>query len=565
MNTTHARSTGLALCLMIASGCSKHSDSTAPATGGSSTPDATVSAEFAAGERLFREHRFAQFFAAQSGGDVNAPVVIGDPALAFLAVGGSSQPGPFAGSTQSCASCHMTDQASDMAGAGARALNDFAVRVRLTERPGGERVATRNVPALVDAASSHDRAFDADGEFATFDAAVEAALLGRKFGWLADERNAAATQLAAVIRSDDGTGPLATEYGAVSYATLLDPSAAGVPAAFVLPPNYRIDVATASDEQLIDAVVALIGAYLEAYRLNRDATGAYSGSPYDAFLTANALPNQPAAGEQPLEYARRLRAELEALTAPVFVDEPTAYLDSHDQAFVFGPLELEGLRSFLAEPGAAGAVGNCVACHAPPSFSDNLFHNTGVSQSEYDRVHGDGSFMQLAVPNLATRNSRPGLYLPADASHPLAPSSFRHRVSIGYPDLTDLGLWNVFANPTMPTPQADLRADLVAVYGASVNAMADAELLPLTEALFRTPSLRNLGESAPYGHDGAFANLGVMLDHYLEAAQLARQGFLRNGDSRLAAIDLTAGQLPALAAFLRSLNEEFEVRSHPAQ
>ena len=38
--------------------------------------------------------------------------------------------------------------------------------------------------------------------------------------------------------------------------------------------------------------------------------------------------------------------------------------------------------------------------HVPPYFTDNSFHNLGISQVEYDRVHGDGAFQKLAIPVL---------------------------------------------------------------------------------------------------------------------------------------------------------------------
>src|SRR5262249_15345087 len=63
----------------------------------------------------------------------------------------------------------------------------------------------------------------------------------------------------------------------------------------------------------------------------------------------------------------------------------------HSQPFEFGPTELDGLRMFLAEPAApvaspaeltAGKIGNCVACHAAPNFTDFKLHNTGTTQKE---------------------------------------------------------------------------------------------------------------------------------------------------------------------------------------
>ena len=81
--------------------------------------------------------------------------------------------------------------------------------------------------------------------------------------------------------------------------------------------------------------------------------------------------------------------------------------EHHDQVFAFGADELAGLRIFLAQPAAAaptadelaaGGPGNCIACHAPPHFTDFGFHNNGVAQEDYDGVHGAGAFAALAIP-----------------------------------------------------------------------------------------------------------------------------------------------------------------------
>jgi cytochrome c peroxidase len=77
---------------------------------------------------------------------------------------------------------------------------------------------------------------------------------------------------------------------------------------------------------------------------------------------------------------------------------------------VFGAQELEGLKTFLAEPSAipptgpelaAGKIGNCLACHAAPNFTDFKMHNTGTAQREYESIHGVNAFAALAIPDLA--------------------------------------------------------------------------------------------------------------------------------------------------------------------
>jgi len=81
--------------------------------------------------------------------------------------------------------------------------------------------------------------------------------------------------------------------------------------------------------------------------------------------------------------------------------------------------------------------------------------------------------------------------------------------------------------------------------------------LPRTIALFRTPSLRDLGHSWPYLHTGRMATVEDVLHYYIRMSGLARAGQLRNGDPELVRISLDEQDVVALAAFLRSLDEDY--------
>ena len=69
--------------------------------------------------------------------------------------------------------------------------------------------------------------------------------------------------------------------------------------------------------------------------------------------------------------------------------------------------------------------------------------------------------------------------------------------------------------------------------------------------LFKAPSLRNVGLTGPYMHDGRFATLAEVVDHYNHGIQ--------DGpalDPRLArALNLSAADRAALVAFLMTLND----------
>jgi cytochrome c peroxidase len=66
----------------------------------------------------------------------------------------------------------------------------------------------------------------------------------------------------------------------------------------------------------------------------------------------------------------------------------------------------------------------------------------------------------------------------------------------------------------------------------------------------RVPTLRNLAATAPYMHDGRFASLDDVLDHY------ERLAVDPAAEPRLRRAPLTTAERASLAAFLQSLNEE---------
>ena len=70
---------------------------------------------------------------------------------------------------------------------------------------------------------------------------------------------------------------------------------------------------------------------------------------------------------------------------------------------------------------------------------------------------------------------------------------------------------------------------------------------------FRVPTLRNIELTAPYMHDGRFATLEAVIDHYVSGGQRAND--VRDVDAAIRPLELTADEKQALAAFLRSLTD----------
>jgi cytochrome c peroxidase len=150
------------------------------------------------------------------------------------------------------------------------------------------------------------------------------------------------------------------------------------------------------------------------------------------------------------------------------------------------------------------------------------------------------------------------LYLPATENHPNAQEPFRAIPTAGNQNLTDLGVWNVFANPDMPDPKAKIRAILCEEQPAPCTA-GDDFLLPPAIARFKTPGLRDLSHSAPYMHTGKFDTLEDIIGFYVGVSNQARLGTLRNGTNALRGIALIpANDRDFLVAFLKSLNEDYQ-------
>jgi cytochrome c peroxidase len=577
--------------------------------------------EIVIGERLFLETRFAQFFKqfVDRGGGTNRPLPAGDPVMSTTVTVGEPLLGPFAGQSMNCRACHLVDEHVETPGGSMRTYADFARRSPVPAREDGATTAPRNSPALVNATLPRTGGLllHFDAEFATTADLIEDTFTGRNFGWLPGERALAIAHLARVVREDNGGGGLAQDFGSLPYAVVLTGTDSSIPEEFRLPERFRVNAATASDADIVHAVSKLVSAYTEGLVFSQDETGAFNLSPYDVFLEKNSLPRKPAARETSLEYSRRLLKLIERLERDgslslvthnphkkhrqhhrhlKFVKQNPATEDGtfqfHDQPFKFGREELQGLKIFFTEPSHGpslseslkrGNVGNCIACHQAPIFTDFRFHNTGTTQTEYDRIHGSGTFASLPIPALRERNANHNQYLPATEEHPHARGPFRAVPAAGNPNLTDLGVWNVFANADFPASQRRIRRilcvellsvslpglsisssqgddtlDRLAESGAFAGRCSEHALLPASVAVFKTPGLRDLGHSAPYMHTGQFDTLEQIVTFYQVSSDLERADRLRNGDRELSGIRLTDQDVSPLTAFLKALNEDYE-------
>lgn len=599
------------------------------------------------GERLFLETRFAEFFFTNCGGDANFQLTNGDPVMDFtVSPIFGNLPGPFAGQSMNCRACHLVEEQETTEN---RIYCDFATRSPVPNVGDGQTTTHRNAMTLVDSLLPRQvpQFLHNDGQFIDPIDLIVTTLTGRNFGWQPTEYATAIHHIANIIRNDDGTGGLAQQYGGSSYTETF---AQGdeIPPQYLISPNNYMDLTItnpaqpgyATDEEIVENVASLIEQYLETLTFSFDEEGNFNGSPYDAFLAANGLPRQPDYGEAPIHYSQRLLQQINALANPQFITDPAdGSFTTHNLLFQFGTNELAGLKIFFRTNGSAGATGNCVSCHSPPTFTDFIFHNNGAAQAEFDAINGLGSFLNLNVPGYAVRQSNYNAYLPPTTNHPYATGLFITPPTTNNPQAVDLGLWNVYANPDFTAPQASLQEILpqllflrppqitgAALSGnqlvfsgtsgppgwpyyvlASTNlalpanrwamvasnivdsqgnfAFTNATIaaaprnfyqvalmaptpelaLPAMIALFKTPSVRDISSSEPYLHTGSMDTVEEVIAFYENTSALAQAGAIRNGDPQLSVISLNNAAVAPLAAFLRSLNEDYTDIPCPCQ
>lgn len=382
---------------------------------------------------------------------------------------------PGANLATSCRTCHVPPEASG----GERMWADrLAYSVMPANDRGSKLETTRNTPTLLDVVA--EKYFPSDGRYDSLAAYLAHKLVSEHMGWRPGEEDQAKMEIHALLMNDDGTDPLAEGTYAEQFQAVKD-----------------VDVLAFSPDDALTAVIASITDYLGTVVTRR-------ASAYDAIMFLNRI-QEGLAGEEdtPQELSGRMFGRIANEEGRVLIKFPAVY---DEKAY-------QGLKTFMrvmptwssSIEGEEANVGNCIACHVPPRFTDHKFHNIGVTQFEYDAVHGEGAFMALK---------------------PAAPSDMtRARADQMDPDKIDLGRWNV-------DPKDEN-------FGA-----------------VKTPKLRNPSGTDPYLHNGSAATIEEAIRLHLRAADLAREGKLRNPDPELLKISgLTDKDVAQLVAFIETLNE----------
>ena len=541
----------------------------------SSSIEETDPPEILNGERLFLETRFAQLFYEylKNGGDTNKPMAEGDPALnktvRFFGLPPYQIPfakSPFAGQTINCRTCHMVDEHLEQSELGMRAYSDFASRSPVPAREDKQTTVVRNSPNLVHATIARDNfILHVDGEFASLKQLIIDTLSGRNFGWLPGEKQIAINHVCRIIKEDNGKNELADEFGGLSYTEMFAGTTKDgkqINQEFLVPEEYRVNVNKASCDEIYDGVINLIAAYTEDLTFAGDEEAL---SPYDVFLKINKLPTHANENETDLAYTKRLLAEIRSLKKDnklKFLDKNPSTKDGkfkfHDQVYKFTEEELLGLEIFFnQDPQDDIGTGNCIACHPAPHFTDFGLHNIGITQIEYDNIHGFGKFAALNIPTLSQRKKNANLFLPANENNPKRKGIFRRPASEEHPAYTDLGAWNIFQNSDYPLPQESIY-NLICRSEGKDECKSAEHALARSLGRFKTPSIRDMGHSAPFMHNGQISDLHALIGFYIAAAQSSKQGLIRNGAEELSDIDFQGKDIQPMFLFLVSLYEDYE-------
>ena len=168
----------------------------------------------------------------------------------------------------------------------------------------------------------------------------------------------------------------------------------------------------------------------------------------------------------------------------------------------FGRTEFQGFQIFAGE-------GNCVLCHQGPYFTDMQFHNIGLPALGDESLDlGRSQGILLAKAN-------------------------------------DFNCMGPYLKQTMPSEAC---GELV---------FAETEQSEWVGA-FKTPTLRNLAYTAPFGHDGRFSALRDILQHY---NTLDVKPAVGHREESLQALNLKPPEMEALLAFLHSLGDQNSFKS----
>lgn len=171
----------------------------------------------------------------------------------------------------------------------------------------------------------------------------------------------------------------------------------------------------------------------------------------------------------------------------------------------FGAQQYLGFDLFMTK-------GACAVCHTGSIFSDSQFHNLALPSNGEELAIGRSLGLALTVRD----------------------------------EFNCLGSYGTFPERQVSESCKDMRF---------LNFTT-----PEGIGSFKTPTLRNVAETAPYMHDGSMTSLREVLEHY---NQMNTSSVIGNRDETLKPLGLDETELLALEAFLQSLTSPIRDLNRP--
>jgi cytochrome c peroxidase len=242
---------------------------------------------------------------------------------------------------------------------------------------------------------------------------------------------------------------------------------------------------------------------------------------------------------------------IQAYEATLVSDESPfdEFMEGDDEALE--PEQLAGLLAFLRRPTSTDplfqevGVGNCVACHAGPEFTEASFTSLFAEEDEAELIEAEEmpeliagdlfvgeetAYLDVGFSNIGVRPTSEDLGRGGEANG--YPLSFTRQALLGLafaPELPECG---------GPEEEACPEGERVAVDGA-----------------FKVPGLRNVSLTGPYFHNGGEATLEDVVEFYDRRGNYGDDN-IADLERNMARISLTEGDEDPLVEFLESLTDE---------
>jgi cytochrome c peroxidase len=400
----------------------------------------------------------------------------------------------------SCKSCHMVDE--KLKEKGMRGYTDFERRSPVPYRDGDKELklfTNRRTQQLINttgrglgAASMYhwDGEFNEKNEHASLVKLIETTFISRNMGWRPGEENKANLLRLKTILDLDGFSAGENNSERISYFEMYCKSLG----------LTKTEFFELGEETILNICNEAIAFYIE--NIKSDIKSAY-----DFFLLENGISPETADENQVNEILKS--SDLKYINKYVAVENSSVITK---RKVKFGKKELRGLEIFMNKEKS-----NCSFCHKPPSFTDNKFHNIGVSEFDYKQIHGVYPEMYIDDKAISlTLNTQPPEKLKEIFQ------VYPKKENISFIDL-GRGLFN----------------------GSETDYCA-----------FRTPTIRNLKYCNPYFHSGRAQTIEEAITHHYRAAQQRLK--IKHLSPNLRDSELTKDEISSLAAFIASLNDHYE-------